>query len=116
MTISFFVNLVVLGLVVPAIMVGSTRMTAAFGPDTDARKILICIYSAIWLTSLLGLGLVALNRLEDAVVLAVGLLSLQIIYKVLTGAVVGLGNPVVMTNLPIAALHSATLLLILMRG
>ncbi|MEL6572768.1 MAG: hypothetical protein AAFQ64_13975 [Pseudomonadota bacterium] len=116
MTISFLVNLLVLAAVIPPLWAGSAGMVAAFGAETPARQILVSIYAAIWLTSALGLALMALGRSEVAVTLAIGLFSVQIVYKTLTAVTVGLGNPVVMTNLPIAALHAATLVVILTRA
>lgn len=115
MTISFLVNILVLALVIPPLWAGSAGMTAAFGPDAPARQILTCVYAAIWLASAVGLALLGLGRLEDAVVLATGLFVVQIVYKLMTVAVVGLGNPVVITNVPIALIHCVTLSIMLLR-
>lgn len=116
MTISFLVNLAVLAMVIPPLWAGSAGMVAAFGAETPARQILVSIYAAIWLMSAVGLALMAAGRMEAAVTLAIGLFAVQIVYKALTAVTVGLSNPVVMANLPIAALHAATLAVILGRA
>ena len=116
MTISFCVNVLVLGLVVPQIWGNAAGMSAAFGTDTVARQILTCVYAAIWIASVVGLGMIAFGRVETAVTLAIGLFAVQIMYKLMTVWAVGLANPVVMANLPIAIFHSATLVLIVTRA
>jgi hypothetical protein len=76
---------------------------AAYGPDTPARGILLSVYLAILLCSL---GL--LFRPVPAMVAA--LLLVQIIYKFTTPFTVGsFSNPVVISNLAIAAFHGITL-------
>ncbi len=76
---------------------------AAYGPDTPARSILLSVYLAI---SICSAGL--LFKPIPAMVAA--LLLVQIIYKATTPFTVGnFGNPVVISNLAIAAFHSLTL-------
>ncbi len=115
MTISFCVNLVVLAFVVPQLWSGTAGMDAAFGPNTPARRTLTCVYAAIWMTSLIAIIATMTGRVEQAVTLAIGLFSVQIIYKLMTVLAVGMANPVVVANLPIAILHVVTLTLILLR-
>lgn len=76
---------------------------AAYGPDSAARGILLSVYLAILACSV---GL--LFKPVPAMVAA--LLLVQIIYKFTTPFTVGtFGNPVVISNLAIAAFHSITL-------
>ncbi|HSM65063.1 MAG TPA: hypothetical protein VK860_02040 [Ilumatobacteraceae bacterium] len=79
----------------------------AYGESTQARGILLSIYLAIAV-----LSLVLLIRPDRRMTTA--LLLVQVIYKVTTPFTVGtLQNPVVISNLAIAAVHTATLVLIL---
>jgi hypothetical protein len=75
---------------------------AAYGPDAPARGILFSVYLAILICSL---GLLA----KPIPAMVAALLLVQIIYKVTTPLTVGnVGNPVVISNLAIAAFHSIT--------
>ncbi|MEO0419333.1 MAG: hypothetical protein AAF249_10740 [Pseudomonadota bacterium] len=81
----------------------------AYGEASPARGILLAVYLAI----LIGSVGFLVRPVPDMVAV---LLAVQIIYKVITPVTVGtLSNPVVASNLPIAAFHSVTLLLILNR-
>lgn len=113
MTISLCVNLIVLGLIMPGLLRGQAGLDAAFGPDTTARQILTCIYATIFGISVLICGLLLSGRVESAVTLGLGLFAVQIVYKLLTVALIGTRNPVVATNLGIAFLHSVTLAVML---
>jgi hypothetical protein len=76
---------------------------SAYGPDTAARGILLSVYVAILLCSI---GLLT----KPVPLIVAALLFVQIIYKVTTPFTVGsFANPVVMSNLAIAAFHSITL-------
>ncbi len=76
---------------------------AAYGPDAPARGILLSVYLAILICSA---GL--LFKPIPAMVAA--LLMVQIIYKFTTPFTVGsFGNPVVISNIAIAAFHCITL-------
>ncbi len=78
--------------------------TSAYGERTPARAILLSIYLAIGLVSVL-----LLIRREPKAVAA--LLLVQVLYKVTTPLTVGtLANPVVVSNLVIAGFHMATLI------
>jgi hypothetical protein len=82
---------------------------AAYGPETPARGILLSVYLAILLGSV---GL--LFKPVPAMVAA--LLLVQIAYKLTTPLTVGtLANPVVVSNLAIAAFHAVTAAVILHR-
>jgi len=81
-------------------------MVDACGPDVAARRILISVYLAI-------AGLSALLLVwPGGSFLIPGLLAVQIVYKVVTVAGLGMVHPVAMTNLAIAGLHTVTLLII----
>jgi hypothetical protein len=76
---------------------------AAYGPDAPARSILLSVYLAILICSA-GLML----RPVPAMVAA--LLLVQVVYKFSTPFTVGgFGNPVVISNIGIAAFHCITL-------
>jgi hypothetical protein len=76
---------------------------AAYGPDTPARGILLSVYLAILICSA---GLLA----KPIPAMVAALLMVQIIYKFTTPFTVGsFGNPVVISNIAIAAFHSITL-------
>ncbi len=75
----------------------------AYGPDTAARGILLSVYGAILLCSA-GLAVKPVPAMVAA------LLLVQIIYKFTTPFSVGsFSNPVVISNLAIAAFHCITL-------
>jgi hypothetical protein len=76
---------------------------AAYGPESAARGILLSVYLAILVTSA---GLLV----KPIPAMVAALLLVQIIYKVTTPFTVGtFANPVVISNLAIAAFHSLTL-------
>lgn len=78
----------------------------AYGVETPARGILLAVYLAILIGSI---GLM----IKPVPAMVAALLMVQIIYKVITPFTVGtLGNPVVTSNLAIAAFHCVTLGLI----
>lgn len=112
LTISLSLNILVL-LPVVAGLIGDARWTrAAFGVRSPARGILTSVYLAILVASvvLLILNLTAPGRATGP---ALGLLAVQVIYKVLSPLLVGdAGNPVVRSNLAIAAVHMITLIVL----
>lgn len=100
--LSLGLNIIVLTPIVIGMLIGSPIMDRAWGEFTAARGILTSIYFAI-----LVLSLILIFRPQPQYVAA--LLSTQIIYKITTPLTVGsMLNPVVISNLGIAALHSAT--------
>jgi len=84
-------------------------MADAFGPDSDARRILACLYATIALVSVYALVQLALDNRSVAIQIAWVLFPVQIIYKLATVPTVGLGSPVVMTNLFVVVVLIATL-------
>lgn len=105
--VSLFVNVLVLVPVTFGLVSNAAWAQQAYGPATPARGILLSVYGAILLVSLWQL--VA----RDSKVVA-SLLLVQVIYKTTTPFSVGdLRNPVVISNLFIAALHAVTLASIL---
>lgn len=100
---SLGLNIVVLVPVCISLLIKADWTLSAYGPESAARGILLSIYLAILLCSA---GL--LFKPIPAMVAA--LLLVQIIYKVTTPFTVGtLANPVVISNLAIAAFHGLTL-------
>jgi hypothetical protein len=83
----------------------------AWGDRTPARDILLAIYIAILAASIALLAVVAATGPSVAIeAAAVSLFAVQIVYKVLTAVTVrnALRNPVVLSNLGIAAVHGVT--------
>ena len=78
----------------------------AYGEATQARGVLLSIYVAIAV-----LSLVLLLRPDRRMISA--LLLVQVVYKVTTPITVGtLANPVVISNLAISVIHTVTLVLL----
>jgi len=100
--LSLALNVLVLVPVCSSLLSGAGWTLAAYGPASPARGILLSIYLAILVVSV---GL--LFKPVPAMVAA--LLVVQIVYKLTTPLTVGtLANPVVLSNLAIAAFHAAT--------
>jgi hypothetical protein len=100
---SLGLNILVLVPVCFGLLTKADWTLSAYGPDSAARGILLSVYMAILLCSA---GL--LFKPIPAMVAA--LLLVQIVYKVMTPFTVGsFSNPVVMSNLGIAAFHCITL-------
>lgn len=97
-------NIAILVPVVWSLVSGGTGAQDAFGPATDARRILTCIYGAIGAVSA---ALVALHWVGHgwAVPMTLALFAVQISYKLATVAVVGPGSPVVITNLVVVGVQ-----------
>ena len=113
-TLSHLVNVVVVTIIPLLILQNAPAMTAVYGPDTPARRILACLYATIAMAS--GVALLAqfaFGRPELSVQIALVLFPMQIAYKLATAPAVGLRNPVVISNLAIAVLHSASLAVLL---
>lgn len=102
--LSLLINVAVLLPVCAGLLTNASWTTSAYGEWTPARGILLSIYLAIGLVSVL-----LLVRREPKAVAA--LLLVQILYKFTTPLTVGtLANPVVVSNLVIAGFHTATLM------
>ena len=103
MTLSLAVNILVLVPIVVLMSIKSPLVDEAWGPFSAARGILFSIYY-----TLLSASIVLVIIPIPAFIAA--LLLVQVIYKITTPVTVGrLQNPVVLSNLVIAALHSVTL-------
>lgn len=106
--LSLLLNIAVLipvtgGLLVDSFGGGAEWVRECYGPDSSGRRILLAVY--------LSIGIVSAGLLVWRLPLAIAaLLAVQIVYKVLTPLTVGsFENPVVISNLLIAAFHAATL-------
>ena len=107
LVVSLILNVLVL-VPVLAVLFGNGRAAEhAWGADTAARRILVAIYAAILLASIFLLAAHLLDR--NVLAWAQALLGVQVVYKLLTAPLVGLRNPVVISNLGIAAVHMVTL-------
>lgn len=106
--ISLAVNIVVLIPILVLMSIRARLVDKAWGPFTEARGILLSIYFAILVASVVLLFM-------PAPAFVAALLAVQVIYKVTTPITVGrISNPVVISNLLIAALHVVTLVSIFM--
>jgi hypothetical protein len=98
--ISLILNILVLIPVCSGILLKANWALDSYGIKTPARGILLSIYLAILIFSA-----VLLFKFDSKMVLA--LLSVQIIYKLLSPIMVGtMANPVIISNIFIAAFHS----------
>ncbi|MBF2098509.1 MAG: hypothetical protein IGQ88_09055 [Gloeomargaritaceae cyanobacterium C42_A2020_066] len=105
-TLSMVLNLVVLGPVCFGLFSSAPWVNTSYGDATVARGILLSIYLAIGVVS----ALLLVRREPQQVAV---LLLIQVVYKLTTPLTVGtLDNPVVLSNLAIAAFHTVTLTLI----
>jgi len=106
--ISLSLNIIVLIPVLIALRADGSAADHAWGADTAARRILAAVYTAILLASAALLTLQVLNH--DITAWTQALLGIQVVYKLLTAPLVGLRNPVVISNLGIAVVHVITLI------
>jgi hypothetical protein len=98
--LSLVLNILVLFPVTSGLLLNSNWAVESYGIESPARGILLAIYLAILIMSC-----VLLYKFDANLVLA--LLTVQVIYKVLSPIMVGtLYNPVLISNLVIALLHS----------
>jgi hypothetical protein len=105
--LSLLINVAVLVPVSAGLLVDASWVAAAYGDPSPARGILLSIYAAILLVS-------AWLLIERNAMLVAPLLLVQVIYKLTTPITVGsLINPVVISNLVVAAVHLVTLVLIM---
>ncbi len=104
--ISLLVNVLVLVPVCTGLVANMPAVRRVYGDPSPARSILLAVYLAILCASVVLL----LDREPQRVAV---LLGMQVLYKVLSPLTVGsVRNPVVISNLAIAALHACTLWLI----
>jgi hypothetical protein len=103
LTLSLLLNLAVLIPVCAGLMANAGWTQAGYGGAAPARGILLSVYLSIAAAS--ALLLVTGGPRQVAL-----LLLMQVLYKLTTPATVGtFRNPVVLSNLVIAAVHAATL-------
>jgi len=103
---SLLTNVAVLIPVCGGLLLGASWAAETFGAATPARGILLSVYGAILMVSI-GLFL------RPDPLLVAPLLLVQVLYKLTTPFTVGtFANPVVISNIAIAALHLITLGLI----
>lgn len=104
--LSLLLNIAVLIPVCAGLLTNAAWTQQSYGEVTPARGILLSIYFAIAVASAF---LLIVSRPEAAW----ALLFLQIVYKITTPFAVGsFKNPVIISNLLIAAFHTATLMLV----
>ncbi len=102
-TLSLALNVALLVPVVGSLLIDAAWVSSAYGPRTGARGIVLAVYVAILVASVS-----LLLHPEPAAITA--LLGVQVSYKLLTPITVGtLRNPVVLSNLGIAAVHLLSL-------
>jgi hypothetical protein len=94
--------------VVTVLLLGLSPADQAFGPVTEGRQILTSIYIAI---AVVSAGLIAMHlmSLPWAMPMSVALFAVQITYKLITVPMVGLSNPVVITNLVVVVVQAVAL-------
>ena len=101
--VSLAVNIVVLTTVCLGIINKARWIPYGYGGDQPSLRILLAVYLAILISSFILL-------LRPNLYFICALLGLQVTYKFLTPFTVGsLYNPVVLSNLLVALLHSITL-------
>jgi len=113
--ISLAVNIVVLIAVCTVLIAfsSSKRVVYAWGPPSSGRGILLSIYFAILIVSILLLVMHFWKPKNSAIYhMIAALLATQIIYKVSTPVTAGGTNPVAISNLCISGLHAVTLYLL----
>ncbi len=98
--LSLILNILVLIPVCSGLLLKANWTVESYGLETPARGILLSIYLAILIFSA-----VLLFKFDPKMVLA--LLSVQIVYKLLSPIMVGtITNPVIISNIFIAVFHS----------
>ena len=104
--LSLLLNVAILLPVCVGLLTDAGWAEAAYGADAPARRILLSVYLAIGTVSFI------LLLVRDPKLVA-ALLLVQIVYKFVTLFAVGtLADPVIVSNLFIAAFHSITLFVI----
>ncbi|SPH19879.1 hypothetical protein ASD8599_00618 [Ascidiaceihabitans donghaensis] len=93
-----------------ALLTNNAGMDAAYGPDSDARRILACLYGTIGAASAYALALIAMDQRPAAVQIAIVLFVLQIVYKLATVVVVGPGHAVAQANMFVVVVLGITLI------
>ena len=108
--LSLALNILVLVPVTWGLATAAPWVAAAYGAASPARGIVLAVYCAILAASVVLL-------FKPVLPAVAALLAIQIFYKLLTPLTVGtLDNPVVLSNLGIAAFHAVTLFLLARRA
>lgn len=108
--ISLAINILVLVPVCAGLLGNMSWTQSAYGAPSAARGILLSIYLAILVVSILLALLLAISPSSQWTDMAIALFAVQVAYKVTTPFTVGtLRNPVVISNVLIAAVHAATI-------
>lgn len=103
LSLCLWLNLLILVPVCTGLLRNAAWVHDAYGPATPARGILLSLYGSL---AFLSAGFLLLGRGAGVPVL----LTTQIMYKVTTPFTVGTArNPVVITNLGVAAFHAGVL-------
>jgi len=76
---SLLLNIAILVPLCAALLTGNPGMDAAFGPDTEARRILTCVSAAICVVSIAALALALTGPVQMAIALAIPLFVVQIL-------------------------------------
>ncbi len=106
---SLAINIAVLVPICAGILWQRPWIAESYGSATPARGILAAVYLSILIVSVV---LLFIRRPQ----MVAALLLVQIVYKLMTPFTVGtLANPVVISNLGIAAFHTATLTMFMLR-
>ncbi|MEM7512692.1 MAG: hypothetical protein AAF388_17285 [Bacteroidota bacterium] len=109
-TFSLVLNIVVLVLVCTGLIMDSDRVKKTAGEFTPGRGVLLAIYLAIAIASVI---LLFINEPK----FVFSLLFMQIVYKVLTPFTVKtFKNPIVISNQAIAAIHLVTVYTMFQNG
>ncbi|OYY91570.1 MAG: hypothetical protein B7Y45_03175 [Sphingomonas sp. 28-66-16] len=116
LSLSHFVNVIVVTIIPVLIARDAPAMTACYGPDSAARRILACLYATIAIVSAVALVGQASGNTALSIAIAGVLFPMQIAYKLMTLPAVGWRNPVVKSNLAIALLHTVTLAMLWHEG
>ncbi len=108
--LSIVINVIVLFPVISVILLNLVQVERVWGENQPSRQILVSIYIAILLASIL----VNFLKNKTKVLVAITIFSMQIVYKVLTAVLVfnAFSNPVVLSNLAITLVHLSTIFVV----
>ncbi len=116
LSLSHVINVIVVTVIPVLIARDAPAMTACYGPDSAARRILACLYATIAMASVFALAAQASGHAVVSIAIAGVLFPMQIAYKIMTLPAVGWRNPVVISNLVIALLYTVTLAMLWREG
>ncbi len=108
LSLALILNIVILVPVLSALLLDRGSIETVMGPKTSAREILTCVYGAIAVVSV-GLLIALTLGAAWAVPMTFGLFAVQIVYKLATATMLGVRNPVVMTNLFVVAFQAVVI-------